>query len=172
MKKLLALVVLISFLFISNSVNSQEIKFKSLYLYNFTKYIGWPPASKSGDFVIGVLGSNAIFNKLNEIAAGKMAGSQTIVVTKFGSPDELTKCHILFVGYGKSGGSNMATIMQKIGTNSTLLVTEREGTTKKGSAINFVIRNEQMKFELNKANALKQNLQISLNLEKLAILVE
>lgn len=171
MKKLFIPVLLIFFISISNKVKSQEIKFKALYLYNFTKYIGWPPTAKSGDFVIGVLGSNAVFSKLNEIAAGKMAGSQKIVVKKFKTPEELFNCHILFVGYGKGGGSSMEIVMQKVGSNSTLVVSEREGATKKGAAINFVIRDEQMKFELQKANALKQQLQISLNLEKLAILV-
>ncbi len=172
MKKIIAPILLVFILFYSNSVKSQEIKFKALYLYNFTKYVGWPPDAKTGDFVIGVLGSNAIYNKLNEIAAGKMAGSQKIVISKFSSAEELTKCNILFVSYGKGGKSNMVTVIAKVGSNSTLVVSEREGATKLGSAINFVIRNEQMKFELSKTNALKQNLQISLNLEKLAILVD
>lgn len=171
MKKLFIPFLVIILLSFAHKARSQEIKYKALYIYNFTKYIGWPPTAKSGDFVIGVLGSNAVYNKLNEIAAGKMAGSQKIAVKKFGAPDELTNCHILFVAYGKGGSSSMEKIMQKVGSNSTLIVSEREGATKKGSAINFVIRNEQMKFELHKANALKQQLQISLNLERLAIMI-
>lgn len=159
------------FLFVSKS-EAQEVKFKSLYLYNFTKYVGWPPEAKTGDFVIGILGSNTIFNMVEQVASGKMVGSQKIIVTKFAKVEELTPCHILFVGYAKANSAGMAEVIQKVGSDNTLLVTERDGATKDGAAINFVIRNEEMKFELNKANALNHKLQISSNLEKLAILVD
>ena len=172
MKKIVIPFLLAIVLFYSNSVKSQEIKFKSLYLYNFTKYVGWPIEAKTGDFIIGILGSNSIFNMVNQIATGKMAGSQKIVVKKFAKPDELTHCHILFVSYNKGGTSSMETIIGNVGSKSTLIVAERDGATKKGAAINFVIRNEEMKFELSKPNAFKQKLQISSNLEKLAILVD
>ena len=171
MKKIVIPFLLAIVLFYSNSVESQEIKYKSLYLYNFTKYVGWPPEAKTGDFIIGILGSNSVFNMINQIATGKMVGSQKIVVKKFGKPDELSQCHILFVSYNKGGTSSMAAIMGNVGSKSTLVVAERDGATKKGAAINFVIRNEEMKFELSKANAHKQKLQISSNLEKIAILI-
>ncbi|NOZ47611.1 MAG: YfiR family protein [Chlorobi bacterium] len=171
MKKVLTSIFILLFLLSTSSLKSQEIKFKALYLYNFTKYVGWPASAKSGDFIIGVIGSNAIYNKLNEIAAGKMAGSQKIVIKKFNDVASITNCHILFIASGKGGTNSMKAIMEKVGDNNTLVVTERGGATAHGSAINFVIRNEQMKFELKKANALKQKLQISLNLEKLAITV-
>lgn len=171
-KKIIVPVVLLLFVFNTNTVKSQEIKFKSLYLYNFTKYVGWPIESKTGDFVIGILGSNAIYNMVNQIATGKMVGSQKIVVKKFGKSEELTDCHILFVSYGNAGKSSMETIMGSVGNKSTLIVAERDGAVKSGAAINFVIRNEEMKFELSKNNAMNKKLQISSNLEKLAILVD
>lgn len=172
MRKRALQLLLIVFSLFSLSIQGQEVKFKSLYLYNFTKYVGWPPEAKTGDFVIGILGSNTIFNMVDQIATGKMVGSQKITVVKFNKAEEIANCHILFVGYGRANSSGMAEVMEKVGTNNTLVVSERDGATKDGAAINFVIRNEEMKFELHKLNALNHKLQISSNLEKLAILVD
>ena len=34
------------------------------FIYNFTKFFDWPQTEKSGDFVIGVLGSKSLFTNL------------------------------------------------------------------------------------------------------------
>jgi hypothetical protein len=169
MKRVLSLVFAVALLFTVKFGESQEIKFKALYLYNFTKQIGWPPTAKTGDFVIAVVGSNPIYKKLSEIATGKMAGSQQIVVKKYNSIEEVSHCHMVFVASGLSNSENMDMLTQKFANKSTLIVTEKEDFIDKGSVINFVIRDEQMRFELSKSNALKNGLQISANLVKLAI---
>lgn len=169
MKRFLSLIFALTVLFAAKSGISQETKYKAMFLYNFTKHVGWPPTTKTGDFVIGILGNNAVYGKLNAIAAGKMAGNQNIVVRKYSNIEEMTDCHIIFVGSGKATDNNMKALAEVISDKNILIVTEGENIIKKGVVINFVIRDEQMRFELNKQNALKQGLQISLNLEKVAI---
>lgn len=171
MKRVLSLVFAVALLFSVKSGESQEIKYKALYLYNFTKQIGWPPTAKTGDFVIAVVGSNPIYKQLALIATGKMTGSQKIVVKKYNSIDEVSHCHMIFVARSQASNANMDKLMQKFANKNTLIVTEKEDYIEKGSIINFVIRDEQMRFELSKTNALKNGLQISANLEKLAIQV-
>jgi len=150
---------------------AQDDKYKALFIYNFTKHIEWPAADKSDDFVIGVVNSNGIYDKMVEICTGKKVGNQDIVIQKFKSTDEVTKCHILFVAQSSSGGSNFETILAKTSGTSTLLVTERPGLAKKGSIINFVVQDEKLKFELNKSALAKNNLKVSSYLENLAVLV-
>ena len=169
MKKFLSLIFALTILLAAKSGFSQETKYKALYLYNFTKQIGWPPTAKTGDFVIGVLGNSPIYKQLSQIATGKMTGSQKIVVRKLNNIEEVSDCHMIFVANSKANTSNMEALILKIGTNNTLVVAEKENYIKKGATINFVIRDNQMRFELSKTNALKYGLQVSLSLEKLAI---
>lgn len=44
---------------------------QSVFMYNFTRLIEWPAAYKSGDFVIGVIGSAEVFNELKNYTTGK-----------------------------------------------------------------------------------------------------
>ena len=53
-----------------------------------------------------------------------------------------------------------------------LIITEKEGLVEKGAGINFIIKNNRQKFELNKKNVEKYKLKVSSNLEALAFTVK
>lgn len=145
-------------------------KFKSSYIINFTKYIEWPGSYKDGTFVIGVIGNTPLLEELNKMATTKKVGLQNIEVKKFSAPSALTKCHVLYVASDMSGA--MKDILGKIKGNSTLIVGEKSGMAKQGAAINFVVQDNKLKFELNKSNAEKYNLAVGSSLLPMAILVD
>ena len=165
--------LLLSFLSLTSiKLYSQEIKFKAIFIYNFTKHFEWPPNARTGDFVIGVVGKEQLYEKLVQMTTSKTAGSQPIVVKKFRSAKDLTQCHILFISEFNSGHNSMNTIISKIGKYPTLIVTEKEGMAYKYAAINFVIKDQKMQFEMNKTNISKCGLKVSKYLQNLAIIVE
>ena len=53
-----------------------------------------------------------------------------------------------------------------------LIISSNDGYAKNGSHINFIIRNEQIRFEINKDQLSKRELKVSSQLLKLAILVD
>ncbi|MFT3741010.1 MAG: YfiR family protein [Breznakibacter sp.] len=158
---------LLVMLFISIPSVAQEAKFKATFTLNFIRYIGFPDESTKGDFVIGVLRSKEIADHLKEQSAGKKFGFQDVVIKEFKSIEEITPCQVVFVSSYANYGKNAVTIAQKAGKNS-LIVTESEGATGNGAVINFVVRDEKLKFEIHKANAGKAGLQISSKLEGMA----
>jgi hypothetical protein len=176
MKKLL--LILLGLTFLSADVTIVRVqqedtnaKIKAVFLYNFTKYIEWPPSYKEGNFVIGILGTNSnLIAELNKMAAQKMAGNQKIEVKILVSTAEAGKCHIVFIQPDK--GTELADVVSKCKGKSALIVTEKPGLAKQGAAINFVVQENKQKFELNKANAEKFNLKVSSNLASLAIVVD
>lgn len=161
--------LLIVFFFLSISVFGQEDKYKSIFIYNFTKHFEWPVAYRTGDFIVGVIGNPPIITEIEKITGGKKVGSQIVKVQKYKDVASIGKCHILFIPAGKS--KQIGEIQQKIGSVPTLIVTEKEGMSQQGAVINFVIQAGKIKFELNKANATKKGLKISSYLETLAIVV-
>ena len=171
MRKILQNLLLISFLFtLSTQVKAQVPKLQSVFIYNFTKYIDWPAEYKTGNFVVGVLGDATITRELQKMARTKKAGTQTIEIKTFKTVADVSKCHILFIPSSKS--SFISQIAKKVGAKSTLIIGEKEGLTRNGAAINFVLKDNKQKFELSKKNAAKHKLKVSSSLEKLAIIVD
>jgi len=172
LRRIFILIFLASFGFSSKAQLPDPVsKIKVMFLYNFTKYIEWPQEYKQGDFVIGVLGATSenLKKELAKLASTKKAGIQTIVIKTFNSVSEIEKCHLLFITESKSGLLDEASLKCK--KNSTLIVTEKDGLAKRGSAINFVVKDNKQNFELNKSNIERYNLNVSTNLLSLAIQV-
>jgi hypothetical protein len=159
----------LAFIFISAKTYDTNAKIKAVFLYNFTKYIEWPKEQRQGKFVFGILGDSPLYTELSNMAKTKQAAGLTIEVKKFGNVNELVDCHVLYVPTSQSG--KWDAVYSKMGAKSTLLVTEQPGLAKKGAAINFVVKDNRQKFELNLNNAQKQGLKVSSSLEALAILV-
>lgn len=152
--------------------NAAVAKYKAMFTLNFIRYIGWPEAAKQGDFVIGVVGSTDVLKNLQAQTVGKKFGFQNIVVKAFNSVDEITDCQILFFSKSENFSKNAVTVKQKLGGKNSLIITETEGATKNGSMINFVIRSDQLKFELSAANAEAFGLKFSNSLTSLKNAIE
>ncbi|SFE29752.1 YfiR family protein [Thermophagus xiamenensis] len=147
-------------LLIPVAMEGQVEKYKAVFTLNFIRYIGWPEDARQGDFVIGVLNSSSVAKWIKSQSAGKKFGFQDVVVKEFSSVDEVEDCQVLYVS-SKARFSKVADQLQgKLGNNS-LIITEEEGATDFGSMINFVIRDEVLKFEIHNKNASDKGLQIS-----------
>lgn len=139
-------------------------------IYHFTKYINWPNEKKTGDFVIGMVGDTPLYDELRNFTSNKTAAGQRIVIKKFSGAASSYNCHILFVSDEESESiKRIATITA--GT-PTLLVTESEGVTRKGSCINFIIVDDHLKLEINKNNIERRGLDIATELLNLGIIVK
>ena len=160
MKKI---IFLISILILPYSMYGQgEVeKYKSIFTLSFIRYIGWPEEVKQGDFVIGVLKDKEVANWLRSLSKGKKFGYQNVVVKEFKTPAEISDCQVLYVSSTVNMSKYASTIVDKVGGKNTLIVTERAGATKYGAMINFVIKEDKLKFEIKKDNASKFGLPIS-----------
>jgi len=159
---LLALLIMVPALSVG-----QVAKYKAVFTLNFIRYIGWPDDVREGDFVIGVVGDGSIANRIEKQSGGKKFGFQDVVVKDYNSVDDINQdCQVLFVSDRANFSRNADVVFQKVGDKS-LIVTESEGATNHGAMINFVIRDETLKFEIHKGNASNNGLQISSRLENM-----
>ena len=161
--------------FVSLSFQQQgfdpNAKVKAVFLYNFTKYFEWPPKMKSGNFIIQVVGSNASLNQeLNKMASSKQIGNQKLEIKSSQSYDGAIQAHIIFLLSDVS--DKLKDIVSKNKGKGALIVTEKIGMAKAGSAINFVVVDSKQKFEYSKGNAVKAGLKTSDELTSLAIAVD
>src|SRR5690606_30565599 len=166
MKKTVVLVLLLLTFSLSHA---QNYKLHTLFIFSFTRYVQWPDAYNQGDFEILVLGDSPAVDDLKTMAQTKKVGDRAIKVTKINSPSEIRKCNMLFIPSTKSG--QLPEVLAKVNTQSILIITEENGLGAKGSDINFILKEGKLAFELNQSAISKQNLKVSNELSRLAILI-
>ncbi|MDA3891409.1 MAG: YfiR family protein [Salinivirgaceae bacterium] len=161
MKKLLLLITIVLYSMVNFAQDATIVKYKSSFMINFIRYVGWPDEAKDGDFVIGVLKNKAIAQHLQRQTSGKKFGYQKIIIKEFKSVDEITNCQMLYVSRVINFGKNSQAISTKLENKNTLIVTERNGSTDDGAMINFVVVDNKLKFEVSSTNAEKFGLKLS-----------
>jgi len=154
---------------ISYASQAQMYNYYQIFMYNFTRYIQWPDDKQNGDFVIGVLGNSEVVSGLEKMASTKKVGTQSIKVKILSSVNEVNDCHMLFIPSSKS--NTLDDVKSSLSSSSTLIITEKEGLGRQGSAINFIVKDGKLRFELNKQATELANLKVSGDLTKLAILI-
>jgi len=157
---------------LSGSLEAQERPNHEIHaamVYNFIKYVQWPDESQAGEFVVGVIGDDNVFNTLKQWYDGKPKGSKKYVIKKLASSGESSNCHVVYVG--KSKNREFENIKTNTTGKSILTVTDGSGLGQKGSCINFKVVDGKLKFELNQGVVTDSNLKISSQLSSMAILI-
>lgn len=141
----------------------------SAMLYNFIKYVQWPNENDAGDFVVGVLGDDNVFNTLKQWYDGKPKGSKKYSVKKLNTINDASDCQVVYLG--KSKNKDFENLKNTITGKSVLTVTDGNGLGQKGSCINFKVVDGKLKFELNQSVVSGSNLKVSGQLSSMAILI-
>jgi hypothetical protein len=152
---------------------NREYAIKAAYLYQFARYVEWPPNAFTSDtspLIIGVLGTDPFGGILDEIARSKRIDGHPIIVHRFSSMADYKPCHILFIGASVSQAEKAAAI-EKARGSSVLLVGEEPGFADEGGMINFFMDENKIRFEINAENAKQDRLKISSKLLSLAKIV-
>lgn len=138
-------------------------------LYNFIKYVQWPDEGDGGEFVVGVIGEDNVFNTLKQWYDGKPKGSKKYVIKKLSSGADASACQVVYIGKSKS--KELETVKSSVNGKSVLTITDGNGLAEKGSCINFKIVDGKLKFELNQSMVSSSNLKVSGQLSSMAILI-
>lgn len=148
---------------------SQEKKYAVMML-NFAKGLQWPASTAAGNFVIGIYEYPPLAAELNALRASARVGTRNIEIRELGSPDEVQKCHMLFVPAYKT--KRLPEILDTIGEKPVLILTNKSDFAKKGAGINFVLVDGKLRYELNSRSIEKRGMKISSNVKGMGIVVE
>jgi hypothetical protein len=165
MKKSFILSIFFLLTFVIKSY-TQEETFIAISMYNFTRYVDWPHDDASSDFIIDIIGHKSVYEKLKDMAKDRTVGSRRMVIRYLDGVNSITKSDMLFLGFWQS--KDMAKALVKVGNAHTLVISEKDGMIEAGAAINFVIRNNVIKFEVKRNNILKYGLKVTEELSSLA----
>ena len=138
-------------------------------LYNFIKYVQWPNEAEPGEFIVGVIGDDDIFNTLKTWYDGKPKGTKKYVIRKLASAGDAADCQVVYIG--KTKNKDFENIKNTIAGKPVLTITDGNGMGQKGSCINFKVIDGKLKFELNQGVVTSANLKVSGQLTSMAILI-
>ncbi len=138
-------------------------------IYNFIKYIQWPSEGEAGEFVVGIIGEDDVFNTLKSYYDGKPKGAKKYSIRKLASADEAATCAVVYVGKNKSG--QFDAVKTAASGKPILTITDSSNLGRKGSCINFKVLDGKLKFELNQASITSSTLKVSSQLSSMAILL-
>lgn len=136
----------------STLTKEQECEKKSLFLYNFTKYIEWPIEYNGTDFVIGVCGSDQMVKSLQDFMLQKKVSGKRIMVEKY---KKGAKYNVVYITSGETG--SFATIKNAVKKNKTLLVTDEAAS---GSHISFLLDQDKVRYIVDKIAIEKTGLKV------------
>ncbi|HSZ86829.1 MAG TPA: YfiR family protein [Puia sp.] len=149
-------------------MREQEANLKAAFIYNFINYIDWDAGNNNNDFIIGIVGSSDVTKSLIDFSKGKTAKDKKIIVRVFNRPEDIENCQILFIP--KNISFSLHSILEKT-DKGTLTISEETGFAEQGTALNFYIQNDKLKFEANIKAIDGAGLKASSQLLKLAKIV-
>jgi hypothetical protein len=147
-----------------------EYRLKAAFLFNFAKFVEWPPeafAETNSPFVIGVLGDSPFGEELAQTVGGKDINAHPITLQTFRVAAEATNCHLLFVSTSEQ--KRLLEIIPRLRGAAILTVGETERFIEAGGMINFVSENHKIRFQINDDAAKGARLKISSKLLSLAV---
>ncbi len=149
-----------------------ESQIKAAFLFNFTKFVEWPPdafQTSSSPIILGVIGDNTVTELLTQTASGKTVNGRTVIVRSVRDPQDFRACQILFVS--SSEQKHMVQILEKTEGLPVLMVGEVKGFAEAGGGINFIVEGNKVRLEINLDAASRAHLKISAKVIAVARLV-
>ena len=150
---------------------SLEHQLKAAFIYRVAQFVEWPPEAfteASGAIVLCALGDDPLGGALESIR-GKIIDGKRVAIERPPSVYDLRGCHILFVS--SSERQPLDEILEFIGDSSVLTIGEVEGFAESGGIINFVIRANRIRLEINVDAAERARLELSSRLLRVAEIV-
>jgi hypothetical protein len=138
-----------------------EYQVKAAFLFNFLKFVEWPPASADVPWVIGVLGRDPFGETLDLTVRGKIVNGRNVDVRRYDKASDVRGCNILFIGRGDFERTGIPT------QPGMLTVGESSGFLKAGGSISFYLEDNRVRFEIRPASARSAGLRVSSQLLKL-----
>ncbi len=156
----------------AQSETPTEYQIKAAFLYNFAKFVEWPAdafADPHAPVVVGIVGEDPFGSVLDKIVLGKTVNGRGLMIKRLKPGPDLRKCHILFIS--SSEKKHLAPILESLQGSSVLTVGETDRFAQSGGAINFILEENKVRFEINSETAARARLKISSKLLALARIV-
>jgi hypothetical protein len=145
---------------------------KAAYLSKFGGFIRWPDemfSSETSPLTICVIGESPVGGALNKVA-GRAVGKRPIAILSLTQFSADAGCHILYAG--DTDAARVSDILKSAQGAKVLTVTDLAAPPATPAVINFVMKENHVRFEIDEQAASDNGLMISSQLLGLAVSVK
>lgn len=150
--------ILVAMLFFSASIYAeQQIEdLKAAFILNFVRYTTWPNEESEKSFIISASKSSSIYPKLSTLSNKKIRNKLIFIIPL----EELQGVapHVLYLD---KLGNNIQGLGFLKSNSTPILTVSHQSKMDKRSVINFVVKGEYLKFQINNDLAIKRKLHLS-----------
>ena len=139
---------------------------EAAYLYNFAKFVTWPPTSHTNVLNVCLLGKDPFGVTLDQVIAGETIDGTHLAVVRLADEQAVQSCAILFIGESES--SHLDQDLAAVAKLPILTVSDLPGFMEDGGTIQFVLQENRVRFEVNLSAARKCGIVLSSQLLKVA----
>jgi hypothetical protein len=153
----------------AQAAKDTEYQVKAADLSNFGKFVQWPPRAteaKDDPFDICILGQNP-FGTAFQVLAGQTINGHNVVTRQISKAQNAEKCHVLFVGASEEG--RVSFILAALKRSPILTVSDMPHFAAHGGMIQFVVKDNKVRFVVNRGAAERVGLSLSSELLKVAL---
>jgi YfiR/HmsC-like len=143
---------------------------KATFLYNFTKFVEWPPSAGDETFRVCAVADAAFVASLDRTLANESIEGRQLVRLDPRSAEEARHCAILYVGSGYA--ERGAPLLAAVRDLPVLTVGEGPQFLKQGGTIRFFLDNNRVRFDISLRAAQRSGLKVSSKLLRVARTVE
>lgn len=160
------LVLLLPGTVLAQPPRADEYALKAAFLFNFLKYVEWPPAAAGGSLEVCVAGQNPFGPVFFEIMRGETVKGRPVEAREILSPDPA--CDVVFI----PRTANIGAYLRAARDTPTLLVGETRDFLEQGGTINFVEDGSRLRFAIAVERAQRAGLRIDASLLRLRVVAE
>jgi hypothetical protein len=146
-----------------------ERELKAAFLYNFAKFVDWPPEAfpePASPVTLCILGDDAVGESLEAVVKGETLNDRRLVVRRPRDAQQARGCHVLFVGAAEKGRTSE--LLAALRGVSVLTVGDGGDFLKSGGMIRFFLEQNRVRFDINLDAAERSRLSLSSKLLRLA----
>ena len=152
---------------------SLEYPVKAAFLAKFGGFVEWPAAAfalPAAPLHLCVVGEDPFGAALDRVAAGQQVGGRGLEVRRLKAVRADSGCHIAYIAPSES--ARLAQVLEALRGSSVLTVTDVRGAAPAAGIINFVLRDDRVRFDIDDEAAAQNRLAISSKLLGLALNVK
>ena len=160
-----------------DSPSTSEYALKAVCLYNFTHFAYWPAAKepkKSEPVIIGVVGRSPFGGAFEDLQVYlQEAHKQNISIVYHGPYREgmdLQQSHLLFISASEQ--KNIGAIIASLKGAPVLTVSDMDGFLEAGGMISLIVRNNKVRWAINRMTLNSAGLQLNAKLLQLAVRIK
>jgi YfiR/HmsC-like len=143
---------------------------KAAFLYRFTGYVDWPPQALSdAPFTIAVFSADGVAAELGRLLQNRQIQNRSAQVKPIKSIKELDGAQMLYIG--ASHREDLRHLIAGTAGRPVLVVSSEEGGLDGGSAVNFLLIDRRVRFEISLDAAESSGLKVASELLAVAIRV-